>query len=603
MMRDLYRGNTGAWFESRHCKIYPKERENGVITPHQNYLQQKIQSVLARQEDMGLPVRIIGLKPRQKGSTTYFSAAVYTWLRRKSASAVIIGGQYNQVKEAWDMLQTYQKHDTLDWRNTGEINTKSGHWSNGSKLIQETAGDVVAGIGGTHQVLHAFEVARWGEHGVSNTGNVLINITKSVPDTPGSMIILESTAEGSAGEFYDRWIRAVDAEDFLDGTDIKAGQYVRVFAPWFEFDDSAMALTQEECEAVEASLDTDPQNEGEQDLIDTFGQRGEDGIMRLGTTVQNFNVWEQLSWRRLMIEEKCKRSKEIFDRDYPKSWQTAFMKSGAQRFNILGLTKQRLRLAKRPPPTHGVIELGKSAVNFRKTTEGEATHTIFEKPIPGCRYLVSVDPMTGITQVGGKDPDQHGVFCLRAGYWNSQRQWVRMATAARVIQCRWDIDIVEEAVWKLARMYGGPSGAMIAVEMNQDRGIVELLKLRSANLYMREFFNQRETRMSKAIGYQTNEKSREVLVEDMARVIREWDKAGEGIDIWCPLALEQAENFVRKTKGRSEHADGWHDDDVLAIALGVTLIDHATIYHPPINPYQRQPWEQVGAQRGPSQYS
>ncbi len=157
-----------------------------------------------------------------------------------------------------------------------------------------------------------------------------------------------------------------------------------------------------------------------------------------------------------------------------------------------------------------------------------------------------------------------------------------MATAGRIVQCRWDLDVLEEAIWRLANYYGGQSPAMIAIEMNQDRGLTELLKKRGANLYMREQFNQRENRVTKALGFQTNEKTRENLVEKLATLVREWDSPGNGIDIWCPLALEQCENFVRKAKGRSEHADGWHDDDVLAIALGAQLIEHATLYNPPV---------------------
>ncbi len=235
-------------------------------------------------------------------------------------------------------------------------------------------------------------------------------------------------------------------------------------------------------------------------------------------------------------------------------------------------------------PQHGIIEEVKAGRQyaFRQTEVGEAKVTIFEKPIRGCRYILPIDPMTGETQVGGLDPDRHGVFVLRAGYWDDKGQWRKMATAARLVQNRWDIDLVAENAWRLARNYGNQSGCKIAIEMNQDKGITELLKLKGADLYQREIFNQREQRMSKALGYSTNEKTRETLVESMAKVIREWDSPGDGIDILCPLAMEQFENFIRKLNGRSEHADGWHDDDVLAIALGVELIDHATLYVPPM---------------------
>lgn len=571
---------TSAWFET-YGKIFGKDRSIGVFTPKLNHLQRKIQAVVDRMEELGLPLRILGLKPRQKGSTTFFAACVYCWLRRRAASAVIIGGQLSQVKEAWEMLQTYQKHDKYNWGNQGEINSKTGTWSHGSKLIGETARDVLAGVGGTHQVLHCFEVARWGEHGVANTADVLVNITKSVPDLPETMIIMESTAEGATGEFYSRYVRAIDAEDFLAGrVTVQPGQYVRLFSPWFEFDDSATRLDDEQKQLIQNTLDAEEQYSGEKELIETYGNTGEDGVLRLGESVVDYDVWEQLAWRRDMIENKCKRDKNIFERDYPKSWRTAFQKSGNLRFNVSGMTAIRKRTEK-CVPIHGLIEEVKAKrVAFRKTTLAEAKFTIFEKPTAGMRYILSADPMTGESQTGSLEPDRHGVFVIRAGFWDTKGRWNRAATAARVIQNRWDIDIEADAMWKLARYYGPRSGCKIAVEMNMDRGLVELLKLVGADLYMREIFNQRENRTTKAYGYITNERTRETLVESMAKVIREHDKPGDGIDILCPLALDQCENFVRKANGRSEAAEGWKDDDVFGIALGVELIDHATLYHP-----------------------
>ena len=111
-------------------------------------------------------------------------------------------------------------------------------------------------------------------------------------------------------------------------------------------------------------------------------------------------------------------------------------------------------------------------------------------------------------------------------------------------------------------------------------GLTELLKLRGADLYEREIFNQREMRTSKALGWMTTAKTREVIVENMARAIREWDRPGDGFDIFDANAVEQFENFVVKESGRSEAAAGYHDDDVLALCIGLQLIDHATAYVP-----------------------
>lgn len=606
LIQAAIRGHTGAWFESGHAKIFGKDRNAGLMVPKMNYLQTKVQRAITKFDLLDAPIRLVILKPRQKGATTYCCAIDYTVLRRDSASAVIIGGQYSQVAEALGMLQTYSKNDTFDWGNRGEINTKAGAWSHGSKLITETANDARAGIGGTHQVLHCFEVARWVRHGVANSSEVLANITKCVPLLPRTVIILESTAEGQSGAFYERWLPAIDVEKFLDDeVKVTPGSYVRCFAAWFQFDDSAMRLTEEEQEEVKNSLDEDAEYYGEKALIEAYGVVGEDGVMRLGETVKDFSAYEQLFWRRWSIREECDRDVNKFNRDYPDSWQNAFQKSGSQRFNTAGLMVMRKRLSA-VTPQHGIIEEHKRRVAFRQTPLNEAKVSIFEKPIRGCRYLLSLDPMTGISQVAGADPDYHGAFVMRAGYYDVKGEWKRPAAVACVVQCRFDIDVLEEIIWRLARFYGNVNGCLIAIEMNAERGVTELLKQRGANLYMREQFNQREQRTTKALGYMTNVKTREVLVETLAAAIREYDTSGHGVDIWDSTAMSECDNFVSKDNGRSEAAEGHHDDQVIAIALGLELIGHATVYVGEqsifgIPPELRD--EAQGTRRTPSAYS
>jgi len=102
--------------------------------------------------------------------------------------------------------------------------------------------------------------------------------------------------------------------------------------------------------------------------------------------------------------------------------------------------------------------------------------------------------------------------------------------------------------------------------------------MRGADLYQREIFNQREQKFAAALGWETTSKTREMLIENLARAIREWDKDNEGIDIFDAHALAELNHFVKKADGRSEASTGHHDDDVLSIAIGLLLIEHATTY-------------------------
>jgi hypothetical protein len=603
----VIRRSTGAWFET-HGKIWARDRSKGIITPRLNYLQRKIQAVVDKCEDLEIPVRLLGLKPRARGSTTFFSALGYTLMRRTSTSAVFIGGQSDQTVGLWNMLKTYHANDTFDWKNSGDINEKGATFSNGSRAKKETAKDVQAGIGDTYSLLHATEAARWSQFGVANASDVMANILKAVPLLPHTYVFLESTAEIAGGDFYERWLKAVDADDFLSGkTELKQGEYIRIFAAWFEFEESSLPnrLNEEERDYIQTTLDAEDWYHGEKELVERYGIQGDDGVTRLGASVRNIDWVDQIAWRRYSIDKECKKDLSNFDRDFPHSWQDAFLKTGNTRFNMSGMAAMRKRLSM-VTPKYGVLELPPKAQrpSFRQTTQAESIITIFEQPVSGAKYLLAVDPMTGITQTGGKEPDRHGAFVLRAGYWDSKGKWVRAGTAARINQCRFDIDVLEVHLWRLALFYGNSSGCMIAIEVNMDRGLIELLKIRGANLYQRELWNRRDFKMTQALGFQTNTQTREMIIETLAAAIREYDTPGRGVDIWCPLAIEQCENFVRKTNGRSEAADGWKDDDVLALSLGLELIEHATVFYPPRLGFGLPPdLRETATGRGPTAYS
>jgi hypothetical protein len=205
-----------------------------------------------------------------------------------------------------------------------------------------------------------------------------------------------------------------------------------------------------------------------------------------------------------------------------------------------------------------------------------------------------VDSMTGEDQTGGEDPDSHSVLVHRAGYFQ-HGTWIEPALVMRnmlvpgskpgSLVCWWNIDVLAEEVWKMARYWG----ALVAPEMNMDRGLVELLKLKGdVDIYEREIFNRREQTRTKALGWMTDKFTRPMIIETLAAHIREAGRgeiAGRGYEIRCPWAIEQCKNFGTKPSGRMEALVG-HDDDVLSLAIGTQLIELATPWYES----QRETW-------------
>ena len=557
-IREACRWNAAAWLESFGMI---RRKDGDLVRPRCNEYQRRIAEVIEWCHAQGRPCRIVALKPRQKGSSTLCVAAAHCRLKAKAGRGLIAGGAHFQGQNLFRILRTCAEEDELDPGACKVLGTEA-RYKNGSTLERITLSNQNAGRSGTYQVLVITEVAYLAEEGVANASTVLNGLLKCVPYEPDTIIIQESTAKGAAGDFYETWMNGVSFEEFKAG---KNG-YVRVFSPWHEFADSRMDPAREGL-ATEADLTA-----AEAELAERWG----------------LDLW-QAAWMRWALREECRGDLERFGQDYPFDDETCFRRSGNCRFNADGLRYQeeRSRLCTRE---FGVLEYEPRAdrVSFRPAAEAEARCVRFEKPREGCRYLVSVDTMTGASQTGGMDPDSHSVLVHRAGYVDpSTRRWVEPALAARNVLyadgtrlgCWWDIDVLEEEVWRMARYYGG---CLIVPEMNMDRGLVELLKLRQdAYLYQREIFNRREGIVTKAYGWQTDRKTRPMIVETLARAIREagQGKHGEGYEIRCPWAIRQARNFITRPSGRAEAAQGHHDDDILALAIGLQVLEQATPYH------------------------
>ncbi len=348
------------------------------------------------------------------------------------------------------------------------------------------------------------------------------------------------------------------------------GKYIRIFAAWFEFPDSRIKLTLAQSIELRKSIE-----EGNARTRDAYGDEAEQ-MVKFGLNL------EQMAWRRNAIENECEGDPRKFEEDYPSTEETAFITSGSQRFNIGGLKAIRQH-AKGKRPEYGIFEWNRdrTSVAWRVTTEGEATAVMWERPTPGRSYLMPVDLMTGASQNGGKDPDTHAPIVLRTGFWESGRGWRRPAEACSIKHpCIWDIDVLEEQIYRMSRYYGG---CVIIPEMNMDRGLVELLKQRGdANIYRREKFNEREFKMTEFLGWITDKATRPRVIETLARAVREFDRDGEGVEVFSEAILDQLEKFVRKENGREEAAAGEHDDWVLSLAIGLENVDYATRYSVPV---------------------
>lgn len=539
------------------------QAKGGAIVkgPKANYYQREMSAVEEYCIKHERPCRILGLKPRRGGSSTISMGMTHKNLSTKRKRAAVMGKDHTQGGNLLTMLRLMAEGDDL-MEEKAEIMTEKGRYPNGSTVVQLTASNPNAGVSAGFEILIGTEVAKWSDDGVTDAEKVLSEVLKCVPNLPGTLIILESTAWGASGAFFEKCMSAITFEELKAGKD----GFVLVFAPWFRFDDYVR----------------DPKLEGMESAEDYSEKEME-------LAIEHKLTISQVAWMRWSIREECRRDFSIFCQDYPFDIMSAFLSSGRKRFNLAGLEKMKAE-AKLPQnqPEFGVIELSSDGKpSWRSCQPDEARWMRWEKPMPGCAYNFPVDVMTGASQVGGKDPDSHGPVIWRKGYFAKDKGWVPSRVVAHMLgdwaewqknkrfKLWWDIDILEEQVWRGSAYYGG---CIIIPEVNMDRGLIELLKLRGANIYQRELFNKREYTQDKALGWLTTTQTREMAIESLAKGIREHGRSYDGVDIHSPMILQEIESFIVRENGRSEAAGGYHDDLTLASAIGITLIDHATTY-------------------------
>ena len=556
MLKEATRWNTAAWMETGGMIA---DDAGDIRRPTCNEFQVSVSEIIEWCHENQRPARIIILKPRRKGSSTVSVAAGYRRLQAQRATGCIAGGSHYQGGKLFDMLRIYAENDSVDPKSC-KVQDMVARFKNGSSMDRLTLANAAAGRSGGYQFLVITEMALLSAEGVANAPAVVSGLLKTVKFLPDTIVILESTASGATGDYFERYQAAITFDEF------KAGRngFVKVFYPWFAFADSR----------------TDPAGEGinsEADLTDNERHLADKHGLDL----------EQVAWMRMTLRDDCRGDFDKFQEDYPFDDESAFLKSGRGRFNSEGLAHQD-RVVRVQTPEFGVIEYDERTdrVMFRPTSEDEARVVRLEQPRVGCSYILPCDPATGDSQTSGLNPDSNAYGVIRKGYLQNGR-WHEPALVMRNI-CYpdgtrfgnwWDTDIVEEELYRMSRYYGG---CKIAVEVNKDRGLIELLKLRpDVDIYLREMFNRRTEMTTEAYGWLTDLRTREMVISTLARAIREAGsgKVNEGIECRCPWLVAQLKNFVTKANGRSEAASGKHDDDVLMLAIGLQLIDHATPYH------------------------
>lgn len=291
----------------RHvARIRLKAGGLGQIEP--NASQRKLIAAITRAWRAGKPARVIYLKPRQTGISTATELVLFVSLGGTSNSrASVIAHKRPISVKVLRMFRTAMKYGPYKL-NPAQAARDIIAFDEpiDSSVDVDSAESEEPGHGDTVQFLHLTEVGRWKDAEIKMKG-----LLQTVPDLPGTLVVIESTANGADGYFFELWNRAVSGDS----------EYVPIFHAWYEHEEYTLPRLSDEHRKM---------------LLDSLDRREEHLLrqryFKRGVGWTNVSL-EQIAWRRRTIESKCNYDPDTFDEQYPESQEVAFLSSGRPVFD------------------------------------------------------------------------------------------------------------------------------------------------------------------------------------------------------------------------------------------------------------------------------
>lgn len=494
-----------------------------------------LHEVMELQRGHGYPVRVILLKPRQVGWSTWCEAEGFRYVNKTPLrTMLVVSADLKSTDFVFDMTKLFQaempaneKLPTLT-SSRKEIRYRSPH---ASKIITQTAGQDILGRGGTVHYFHGSEVAKW-----PDAKEGLAAIFQMIPYIGETTVILESTAWGQEGAFYDLFWGAV--ENRRRNADTYAG-YIPVFFPWFKFEEYKVKVPR------------------------GFKPTEEEIALKREFPVDD----EQIFWRRLKLAE-LDNDLTFFKQEYPATALEAFQGSGNPVFTQKMIENQESKLSKEV--RYAVFKGSASGVGVENVQRTLNCWQIRQLPQAGCEYALGTDTMEARLsdpQDRNSSLDYHGATVLN----RNTGEYVALFHG----QCS-QKDLAEQIL--LAGYFY--NNAWIAPEMPHGILVLDLLKESGyENIYSRQVHDEQiDVDDSENLGWRTTLVTRGWLVDSFIAALRD-----NSITIGFESILDEMRTFIRDKTGKPIHAPSKHDD--LLFAAMITLQIHLRI---PLKPLAYQ---------------
>ncbi len=490
-----------------------KSYDQTIKTLRFNPAQMVVWAKVREQMNKGLPVRIVILKARQLGMSTWSQAFVLWKALHPNTNCLAIAHDLDSTARIFEIAKLMYEGLPDPYRpkvkrsNRRELvfenpdpKTRAIDPGLRSRIEIRTAGNIGSGRGLTIQVLHISEVAMYQQPELISS-----SLFPAVPPTPDSAIIVESTAHIKGFWFKEFWDASVRGET----------GYTPIFLPWF--------LEPRYC-LVGKLADMylkEPLDDEEKELVE-----------RLGLAPGH------IAFRRKQIQQ-FSGNVDLFRQEYPSTPYEAFISVGSPLI-----------------PSDFIATLEREAVSGvrgdvlggRFISSPEGRMTLWEPPDPSTRYYIGVDVSQG---VDGGNPSV--VQVITSGPVQRQvAEWVGWMDPIDLAS------VVEE----ISRWY---NSAEVAVEINGPGISTQTaLRERGVDLFRWRYLNTlKHGGVTDRLGWTTSQSSKPVLVSHFKNYVMSKKLIIRSYE----LINKELRGFVVDSRGGAEAAPGFTDDRIMALAI------------------------------------
>ena len=520
-----------------YTNVKIQDKETKLSIPFRlNRAQRKLLHKLEEMRLAGKPIRIILLKARQWGGST-LTQIYMCWIQNRHKMgwhSSIVTDVEEQARNIRNMYANVAKQYPSF---AGSITLTPYAGSSKSKFVKER--ECIIGLGSAQRpdslrsfdfaMLHLSEVGLWKDTAGKSAADLAQSLQATVPNTPLTIVVMESTAKGVGNYFHRQWQLAE-----------KGGTYQPVFIAWYEIERYQMDVPDIE------------------NFILSWGEK-EWYHWNLGATI------EAVYWYKTTQEGEGVTDWAMCS-EYPSTSTEAFQSTGRRAFAPQYVLNARATCC---PPSfmgdlyadslHGPASLDN--IEFKETTGGRLW--IWEKPdfseqITN-RYCLFAD-------IGGRtEKADYSVIKVIDRYWMLDGG---VPSVVAVWYGHLDQDLF---AWKCAQLASYYNEGLLAIESNSLKKekaegnhfltVLDKIAPYYKNLYTRDTPEDGRNKLPTKYGFHTNISTKPMIIDCLNANLRD-----SGYIERDQRACDEMDYYEIKPDGSYGAIVGQHDDHVMTTA-------------------------------------